>query len=327
MVKVSVIVPVYNSSKYLRKCLDSLKKQTIDDIEFIIVNDCSIDNSLDIINEYLDDPRFILINNIKNGGTGYSRNKGISRSRGEYIGFVDSDDYVSKTMYETMYKCATNNDCDVVVSNISFVNDDNGYNESLASQYSESGYLVDMKNDPDTIFFQSPSVCNKLFRRELVNKSSFLEGVMFEDIAFSYNMLMMSNKTYYMSNHDYYYRKGYEGISSTVYKPNYHINDIFDVCDDIGRCAIRHGYFDKYYDQIKFLQISSSLIRLREIIDWDLDDSSKNKIIVRFLNAIDKRFGDYHDLDKGLLSMKFSVLDMDYVDNIRKMREKRKNTL
>lgn len=327
MVKVSVIVPVYNSSKHLRRCLDSLKSQTLEDIEFIIVNDCSTDDSLDIINEYLDDSRFILINNRENRGTGYSRNKGFSRSSGKYVGFVDSDDYVSNTMYEYMYSCALKNDCDIVCSFISFVKDDHGYDDSGACEYSDYGRKVDYEKYPEMIYFESPSVCNKLYRRELVEKCPFVEGVMFEDIAFSYNMLMMADSIYNLSNHDYFYRKGYEGVSSIVYKPSYHINDIFEVCDDIGSCAIRNGYFDKYYDQIKFLQISSSLVRVGEIMDWDLDSSSKDNVILNFVNLIDKKYGDFHGLDKALLSMKFSVFDMDYVDNLQKSGSKKKNTL
>ena len=326
MVKVSVIVPVYNSSKHLRKCLDSLKNQTLEDIEFIIVNDCSSDDSLDIICEYLDDSRFILINNKRNRGAGYSRNKGISRSNGEYIGFVDSDDYISTSMYENMYRCATDNDCDIVVSNLSFVKDDNG-NCNSSSSISTSGYRIDFEKDPEMIYFESPSVCNKLYRSELVKKHPFVEGVMFEDVAFTYNMLMMANSVYLLNNHDYFYRKGYDGVSSTVYKPSYHINDIFVVCDDIGSCAIRNGHFDKFYEQIKFLQISSSLIRLSEIREWEIDDFSKERVTISFLNLINKRYGDYHDLDRNLLSMKFNVFDMDYIEKLQKCAISRKNTL
>ena len=116
-----------------------------------------------VISEYLGDPRFILINNERNSGAGYSRNMGISRSRGEYIGFVDSDDYISNIMYENMYKCATYNDCDIVVSNISFVKDDNA-NCTYRSTYGfDMGYRIDFEKDPEMIYFESPSACNKLF--------------------------------------------------------------------------------------------------------------------------------------------------------------------
>lgn len=102
-IKVSVIVPVYNVEKYLRECLNSLVNQTLKEIEIICINDGSEDSSLEILNEYASkDSRFVIINQ-ENSGQSVARNKGLDVAKGEYIGFVDSDDWVDLNFFENLY--------------------------------------------------------------------------------------------------------------------------------------------------------------------------------------------------------------------------------
>ena len=115
MIKVSVIVPVYNTEKYLAKCLDSLVNQTLKDIEIIVVNDGTKDNSEKIINKYLKKYSKIRYYKKENGGLSSARNYGIELANGEYVGFVDSDDYVKDGMFSKMYECAIKNNSDIVV--------------------------------------------------------------------------------------------------------------------------------------------------------------------------------------------------------------------
>ena len=125
MPKVSIIVPVYNSGKYLKTCLDSLVNQTLKDIEIIAVDDCSTDNSLLILMDYAKKYNNIKVyHNRENLGQGASRNRGLDVARGEYIGFVDSDDYIRYTMYEDMYKAAVNNRAPLVSVLLLYVMDD-----------------------------------------------------------------------------------------------------------------------------------------------------------------------------------------------------------
>lgn len=113
MPKVSVIIPVYNTEKYLRKCLDSVCNQTLSDIEIICVNDCSPDNSLEILNEYAQkDNRIKVINFEENKGVSIARNTGIDSATGEFIGFVDADDFVDLDFYEKLYNKATETGAD-----------------------------------------------------------------------------------------------------------------------------------------------------------------------------------------------------------------------
>ena len=113
-IKVSVIVPVYNVEKYLRQCLDSLVNQTLKDIEIICINDGTKDNSVEIINEYVKKcPNIILINQ-ENQGLGMARNNAMKHAKGDYIAFVDSDDWVDTDMYEVLYNKAIETDADIV---------------------------------------------------------------------------------------------------------------------------------------------------------------------------------------------------------------------
>ncbi|MCM1010726.1 MAG: glycosyltransferase [Fusobacterium sp.] len=115
-VKISVIVPVYNVEKFLPECLDSLKNQTLYELEFICVNDGSPDNSLDILNRYAaEDERFIIVSQ-ENGGLSAARNTGLKYAKGDYIYFIDSDDLIAPEHLENMYNAAVKEDADMVVN-------------------------------------------------------------------------------------------------------------------------------------------------------------------------------------------------------------------
>ena len=117
-IKVSVIVPVYNVEKYLRECLNFLVNQTLKEIEIICINDGSEDSSLEILNEYASkDSRFVIINQ-ENSGQSVARNKGLDIAKGEYIGFVDSDDWVDLNFFENLYSEAVKNNSDIAAASI-----------------------------------------------------------------------------------------------------------------------------------------------------------------------------------------------------------------
>ena len=113
MVKVSIVVPIYNAEKYLKECLDSIVSQTLEDIEIILIDDGSTDSSAEICKKYLSDSR-VMYYHKENEGLAAARDDGMLRASGEYIGFVDSDDWVKPDMYEKMYNAAKSNDSDVV---------------------------------------------------------------------------------------------------------------------------------------------------------------------------------------------------------------------
>ena len=142
--KVSVIVPVYNTEKYLKQCIDSITSQTLKEIEIIIVDDGSKQQCAILCDELAkSDARIKVIHKV-NEGQGIARNCGIKASLGEYVGFVDSDDYVDLNMYETLYCAAKENDADIVLSGISFVG---GNTFSKSGEYVEKNYF-----DCNTVF-------------------------------------------------------------------------------------------------------------------------------------------------------------------------------
>lgn len=114
--KISIVIPVYNVEKYLRTCLDSVVNQTFKDIEIVIVNDGSKDGSLDILKEYESRyPKLITVYSTENRGVSHARNYGIARSHGEYLLFVDSDDYIEPDMCEKLYEKASKDNNDIVI--------------------------------------------------------------------------------------------------------------------------------------------------------------------------------------------------------------------
>ena len=115
MIKISVIVPVYNVEDYLKECLDSIINQTLKEIEILCIDDCGTDNSIDILREYSKkDNRIKIISHKENKGLGPARNTGINEAKGEYISFIDSDDFISKDYYENLYNTAKKYDSDIV---------------------------------------------------------------------------------------------------------------------------------------------------------------------------------------------------------------------
>ena len=181
--KVSVIVPVYNVYDYLDKCLDSLAKQTLKDIEILIINDGSPDNSQEIIDEYT--KKYPKMKGFKkpNGGLSDARNYGLEKAHGEYIAFLDSDDYVTNEKKKKMYLKAKEKDFDMVVCDINYVYP----NKTLLVNSGITNDTEDIKKIYPTIH---PAAWNKIFKKELFqNEVYFKVGVWFEDVEFIYRML------------------------------------------------------------------------------------------------------------------------------------------
>ena len=327
MTKVSIIVPVYNTSKYLKNCLDSLVNQTLKDIEIITIDDCSTDNSLDILNEYKDKYNIKVIHNNKNKGPGICRNIGLDIATGEYIGFVDSDDYVKNNMFYRMYNAAINNNhADLITCNISFVKPNSKYDNKNEEDSYSYAREIDYKKSPIDIIWDSPSCCNKLFKRDLIGSYRFLENCMWEDYAFTYTMIMKAKKTIYINNSFYLYRKDIsEGISRKGYNIDAPIDDIFKVADELEKGAIKNRVYRKFKDAIKYLQIIACLQRLNEIDEWDVEKKFKDKYKEYLYKKARTRYGSFKTLDTSLLSGRINlelVKDIEYSINEKTNRSK-----
>ena len=301
MVKVSIIVPVYNASEYLETCLKTLVNQTIDDMEIIAIDDASLDNSLEILKDYASRYSNLMVyHNEENLGQSVTRNRGLDLANGEYIGFLDADDYVSLNMYNTMYEAALKNNLpDIVTSSLKFVNDDSYVFKDYTRDL--NGRCSNVSDNPDMILYESPSVCNKLFRKDLIGDYRFIPGVMWEDVAFTYTRLIKANNILAMNNLDYFYRRDIsKGVSGKNYKVNPRVFDIIKVAYEIEDEAKKCGKYDEFKKQIKFLQMATCLQRAVEIEKWQTDEvpNIKNKLYQLILD----NFGDLSDVDTSLLS-------------------------
>lgn len=189
MSKVSVIVPAYNMENYIKRCLDSLVFQTLKDIEIICINDGSTDNSLHTFEEYAAKDDRIKIYSQENLGLSAARNLGIEKATGEYIGFVDSDDYVDSDFYEKLYNAAVENNADISCGNIIR---ENAKKKRTHVEYQKP--IIACSTKEKYIAAGLPShnyVWNKIYKRESLVKSNikFVSGVVYEDMYFTPDIL------------------------------------------------------------------------------------------------------------------------------------------
>ena len=215
MKKVSIILPIYNVSQYLRECLDSVTGQTLREIEILCVNDGSTDDSLDIIQEYAArDPRIVVVTG-PNGGYGKAMNKGLDRATGEYIGIVEPDDYVVPEMFEELYATAKENDLDLVKADFwRFTRDEGGEHlqyELLDKTEKRYGQLLCPAQDPSCIRFTLNTwtgIYRRAFLEEHAIRHNETPGASFQDNGFFFQTFvyaqraMIVNKAYYRNRRD-----------------------------------------------------------------------------------------------------------------------------
>ncbi len=230
--KLSIIVPVYKVEEYLGECVDSLLSQTIDDYEIILVDDGSPDNSGKIADEYAAvNPDMIRVLHIDNGGQGRARNFALDIAKGDFVGFVDSDDWVTHDMYEKMYTRAAETGADVVVCD--FMERFADGRESMLPASLQDNWLG-----------SAGSSCNKIFRRSLVGALRFPVGLWYEDFYFSAVMLLRSKHTEFIAEPLYVYRRGQE---STMHNNNAAKNlDMLTIMDMLEKEMLPAGYKDDF---------------------------------------------------------------------------------
>ena len=287
MKKVSIIVPVYGVEKYIDKCLDSLVKQSLKEIEVIVVNDGTKDNSQKIIDKYVKKYPDKIKSYIKeNGGQGSARNYGLKKATGEYIGYVDSDDFVEKDMYKKLYNKAKENNYDIVVCG--------NYNVSEDYQNKNIDTFINNYNtDLENIFFGKMAVWNKIYKRDILikNKLEFKEKVWYEDLAFTLKAIMNSNTFAFIDEplYDYLIREG-----STMNNSNVQRNlEILDAFNDI-LSYIQHNKKEEYFSKIEFLAIDhiyiSAIVR---VLKAEGDDKVKRETINKLIDYMNTNFPDY----------------------------------
>ncbi len=269
--KVSVIVPVYNVYEYIEKCLDSLVKQTLKDIEIIVVNDGSPDNSQEIIDKYAKKYKNIRSFIKKNGGLSDARNYGIKYAKGEFIAFLDSDDYVKVDMYEKMYAKAKEEDFDMVVCDIDYLYPDNTLRVS-------SGINSDTKDIKKTYLSIHPAAWNKIFKKELFNNDVyFKKNVWFEDVEFIYRMLPYIKSIGVVKEDFNQYVQRAGSISNTVNMKLYHYIDNMNGVIDFYKERKLYNEYQKELEYAYVRYIYATFIRSVKKFDYK-----------EYLKAVDK---------------------------------------
>ena len=283
-IEVSLIIPVYNVEPYLRQCLDSVINQTFKDIEIILINDCSSDNSLQIIKEYQQkDKRIILIDLQENKGLGNARNEGLKISKGEYIAFVDSDDWVTIDYVETLYKTIKENNVDLAIANISTYNNITG--ETKHIKFPQIIY-----NNPNTKNIKAImlkqrmiwSSCSKIYKKDFVfNNNIFFKQTLMEDILFNYEIILKSDNIIITDKNLYYYR--IKRSSSIMEDKNNRIYPCLNVFKNIKQMLIDNNKYEEF--KTSFYSYGY-LFFAAEIEVSNLSVKELNKIICELKNVI-----------------------------------------
>lgn len=202
---VSVIVPVYNAAEYLNQCLDSLVNQTLSNIEIILVDDGSTDNSVQIIKSYQQkDPQRIILIQQPNQGPGAARNTGLKAAQGKTIGFVDSDDYVELEMFEKLYQALQLQQADGVWCNYWAVKQEIGWPKYRHIE--KRGRISSIKDNPKMLYQFDFGPCNKLYRAELWKDIWFPEDLKYEDVEAGIKVFSRANHLAFVPDALYNYR-------------------------------------------------------------------------------------------------------------------------
>lgn len=321
MAKVSIIIPVYNSEKYLNGCVDSLLSQTHDDIEIILIDDCSKDNSYEIMRRIKDNnPRRVkIIKNKVNQGAGASRNTGLDIAEGKYIGFLDSDDYLDLDAIKKMHDSLEKTGVDIARINRSIVY--KGRDVSFLGRkldVSEDHIIVPSK-ELEYLTSDSPAVTNKMFNRKLIGSRRFPEKLKWEDYPFSIPLMYKANGVITVQDTEYKYNLNLTGTTvGDTFKISPKLLDIF-TCSDLVRTELLNEGDEKLKERLDFLSIQNCLQRIRDVFYSNIPYERKKELISLISALINKKYGIwqenqlYQEYKKKKLLYR---LRMDFTENV-----------
>lgn len=263
--KVSVIVPVYNVEKYLAKCLNSLVNQSLKSIEILVINDGTKDNSQVIIDQYVQQYPNLIKGLIKqNGGLSDARNFGFRHAQGEFVAFIDSDDWVDLTMMEKLYQRAYLTQADIAVCDMEYVYEDGHVETSLGGDFN----IVDVQENPNIVTINN-SACNKLYRVTLFEDVEFEKGIWYEDLATIPKLISISNRLVKVDEPLYKY---FQRWNSIVHTQNPKVFDIYTAVHSVREFLTENGTYPLYRKYIERLAVihGADLTTIR-IKDFDSD--------------------------------------------------------
>lgn len=283
MPKVSIIVPIYNVEKYLERCINSLIGQTLDDIQIILVNDGSTDSSGKIAKEYaIKHQDKIMYLEKENGGLSDARNYGLPYATGEYIAFLDSDDYIDKEAYKAMYDKAKQENADYLECDFIWE-----YPNKL-----KEDKRVDYKNKKEMLAFVRVVAWNKLIKREVIekNKLEFPKGLRYEDVEFTYKLIPHLNKVSYIDKCFIHYTQRENSIANVQ---NARTSEIFTILDNVISYYKENEFYKEYEDELEYnyarYLLCSSLKRICKIQDKE----TRTRLINETWNKLNSEFPNW----------------------------------
>ncbi len=261
MIKLSVIVPCFNCEKYISKALDSLVNQTLDGMEIIVINDGSTDNSREVIEVYKNKyPDLIRVYHQDNKGIAAVRNLGLSLVKGKYFGFLDSDDYTTKDMFEKLYRKAEEEDADMAVSDFIWVYDGK-------ERLEKEGPYLPGKEMMVKLF---ATLWNKIYRTSLIKELNlkFPDGNRYEDACFLYCLTPHLNKVVFVDEAFVSYIQHKTSITHTNNEQVKNMITVFKIIVDYFK---QNNFYEQYYAELEYLHIKfflgNSFLRSSRIKD------------------------------------------------------------
>lgn len=288
MVKVSVVIPVYNVEDYLEECLDSIINQTLDDIEIICINDGSTDSSLNILEKYANLDGRIIIHSQENSGLSASRNRGIDLSNGDYIYFIDSDDTLELNALSELYEFSNSNNLDLLIFKV--INFYDGSGKKFTSKYYEMSFMkkfnkkiFDYNDIGEKAFKMSVSAPGKLYKKDLLDSIRFEEGLIFEDNLFFAEVMIKAKRVSFLNKH-YYNRRIRENSITTTRTLKF--ADSFVIVNKIIELFKRENLYEDYKKPLIENKIYAAHNRLSLV-----DEEYKEE----FFQILKKDFSNFKD--------------------------------
>lgn len=286
MPKVSIIVPIYNVEGYIEKCLETLVNQTLEDIEIILVNDGSTDNSELIAKRFFEKyPEKIVYLEKENGGLSDARNYGIPYSKGEYIAFLDSDDYVEKNMYEEMYELAKRENSDMVQCNF--------YWEYPDKNKRKIADLKEYSDKKEMLVKTRVEAWNKLIRREILIRNSeirFPKGLRYEDVEFTYKLVPYVEKVSILNKPFIHYIQRGNSISNTQ---NERTKEIFDVLDNVIEFYKEKNLYEEYKEELEYVYVKTAFCRSLFRMVKIQEESIQSQLLDKTWEKVNTKFPDW----------------------------------
>lgn len=297
MAKVSVIVPVYNAEKYIEKCISTIANQTMKDVEILAINDGSTDNSLNILDSLsLRYKGKLKIISKENGGAGSARNIGIENANGEFIKFVDADDYLKLDILDRMYNIAKENHVSLVRGNYQTILGPIKMEDKCSWSNIRGNQIIDVRENKDYVLSETPGIGNKLISRELIGDLRFPENTKWEDLAIMPVVVASSERLFHMDENVYNYRVNMNTTIKDFINKIPNILDIIKCVETLEKNMQMRGLDEEYKNQIKSLYILHTLFRVENAMLWiNFPHNKKEVVISSLLGILDAKYKDWQE--------------------------------